>query len=154
MGVRFTATTPVTSNLWLTAEYSSGAAIASQTGNAEHFSQTLSRTRVRNSQTAMLSARGKIAASKTQVRASYRWQPAEFISAIDPYNTDSDQAFLSCSVRQPIKLGQHAPRNLFATLDITNLLAEGYRPFVSADGHTLYFAQAPRTIQAGLSFSF
>ena len=41
-----------------------------------------------------------------------------------------------------------------ATIDVTNLLAEGYRPFLSADGRTLYLAQSPRTIRAGLSFSF
>lgn len=153
-GVRLVAGVPVTSNLWVAAEYSSGSALASETGNAEHFAQTLSRTRVRASQAATISVKGKVAASKTLVRASYRWQPAEFISAVDPYSAESDQAFLSCSVRQPVKFGQHAAHGLYATLDITNLLAEGYRPFVSEDGHTLYFAQAPRTIQAGLSFSF
>jgi hypothetical protein len=37
---------------------------------------------------------------------------------------------------------------------VTNLLAQGYQPFLSADGHTLFLAQSPRTIQAGLSFTF
>ncbi len=43
---------------------------------------------------------------------------------------------------------------LDATIDVTNLLAQGYRPYLSADGQTVYFAQAPRAIQAGLSFTF
>jgi len=39
-------------------------------------------------------------------------------------------------------------------VDITNLLAQGYQPFVSSDGRTLYFAQSPKVMQAGVSFSF
>jgi hypothetical protein len=41
-----------------------------------------------------------------------------------------------------------------ALIDVRNLLAQGYRPFVTQDGSTLYFAQAERSIQGGLSFSF
>ena len=32
--------------------------------------------------------------------------------------------------------------------------SEGYRPFLTRDGSTLYFAQSERSIQGGLSFSF
>jgi len=46
------------------------------------------------------------------------------------------------------------PAGLEATVDVSNLLAEGYRPFLSSDGKTLYLAQTPRTIQAGLAFNF
>jgi hypothetical protein len=41
-----------------------------------------------------------------------------------------------------------------ALINVRNLLAEGYRPFVTADGSTLYFAQTERSVQGGLSFSF
>jgi outer membrane receptor protein involved in Fe transport len=76
------------------------------------------------------------------------------VTAVDSFSTFGDQAFFSCLVRQPIRLSRGLPQGLEATIDVTNLLAQGYRPFLSADGRTLYFAQAPRTIQAGLSFSF
>ncbi len=76
------------------------------------------------------------------------------MTAVDPYSAFGDQAYLSCLVRQPLRMGKTFPKNMEATIDVTNLLAQGYRPFVSADGQTLFFAQAPRTIQAGLSFSF
>jgi hypothetical protein len=46
------------------------------------------------------------------------------------------------------------PTGLEATIDVTNLLAEGYQPFLSADGRTLYLAQSPRMVRAGLSFTF
>jgi hypothetical protein len=39
-------------------------------------------------------------------------------------------------------------------VDVRNLLAEGYRPFLSNDGSVLYFAQASRAIEGGLSFNF
>jgi len=57
-------------------------------------------------------------------------------------------------VRQPIHYRRVIPRGVEALVDVRNLLAEGYRPFVSTDGSTLYFAQAARCIEAGLSFSF
>jgi hypothetical protein len=39
-------------------------------------------------------------------------------------------------------------------VDVRNLLAEGYRPFVSNDGSVLYFAQISRAVEGGLSFTF
>jgi len=57
-------------------------------------------------------------------------------------------------VRQAVRWGDRLPQGLEATIDVTNLLAEGYRPFLSADGHMLYLAQSPRTVRAGLSLTF
>jgi outer membrane receptor protein involved in Fe transport len=57
-------------------------------------------------------------------------------------------------MRQPVHLTNKLPVGLDLTVDVSNLLAEGYRPFLSADGRTLYLASSPRTLQAGLSFTF
>jgi hypothetical protein len=76
------------------------------------------------------------------------------VTAVDPYAAFSDQAYLSCYLRQAIRFGKLLPPGLDATVDITNLLAQGYRPFLSADGQTLFLAQSPRTMQAGLAFTF
>jgi hypothetical protein len=76
------------------------------------------------------------------------------VTAVNPYGAFSDQAFLSCYMRQSIKLGTLLPEGLEATVDVTNLLAQGYHPFLSADGRTLFLAQSPRTLQAGLAFTF
>jgi hypothetical protein len=46
------------------------------------------------------------------------------------------------------------PNGVEALVDVRNLLAEGYRPFLSSDGSTLYFAEAARCVQGGLSFTF
>jgi hypothetical protein len=46
------------------------------------------------------------------------------------------------------------PNGVQAMVAVRNLLAEGYRPFLSTDGTTLYFAQVSRSIEGGLSFTF
>jgi hypothetical protein len=76
------------------------------------------------------------------------------VTAVDPYRPFSDQAYLSVAAWQPIHLGHLLPPGLEGRVDITNLLAQGYRPFLSADGRTLYLAQAPRTLEAGLCVTF
>ena len=153
-GLRLTASVPLTSALMVVAEYSTGAALASGTDGTATLAEALAGLKTRGTQTAAIALKGKLVGSGTRVRASYRWQPAYVVTAVDPYSGFGDQAFFSCTLRQPIHLGTGLPQGLNATVDLTNLLAEGYRPFVSADGQTLFLAQAPRTIQAGLSLSF
>ena len=105
-------------------------------------------------QTATIALRGRVVHTGTRVRASYRWQPTRLVTAVNPYASFSDQAYFSCYLRQALRLGNLLPAGLDATVDVTNLLAQGYRPFLSADGHTLFLAQSPRTVQAGLAFTF
>ena len=153
-GGRVTVSAPLVDGLWVAAEYSTGEAIASETGGLAAFREATAGLRAENSQSGTVAMKGQIRASGTRVRASYRWQPSKLVTAVDPFSMFSDQAFLSFQIRQPIQWGMRLPKGLDATIDVTNLLAEGYRPFLSADGQTLYFAQAPRTVQGGLSFSF
>jgi hypothetical protein len=105
-------------------------------------------------QTATLALRGRVVHTGTRVRASYRWQPTRLVTAVDPYASFGDQAYFSCYLRQALRLGNLLPAGLDATVDVTNLLAQGYRPFLSADGQTLFLAQSPRTVQAGLALTF
>jgi hypothetical protein len=90
----------------------------------------------------------------TKLCAAYRWQPRHLVTAVGPYDALGDQAYLSFYLRQAVRWGDMLPPGLEATIDVTNLLAEGYQPFLSADGRTLFLAQTPRTIQGGLSFTF
>lgn len=103
----------------------------------------------------MLSAsmNGKLKHGGTQWRASYRWQPTTTVTAVDPFNGELPAPYLSFYVRQPIRC-RLLPYRMEALIDVRNLLAQGYRPFVTQDGSTLYFAQAERSVQGGLSFSF
>ncbi len=153
-GARASFGAPVTGAIWVAAEYSSGAALVSTTGAGASFPESITGLHPHTSQAATVAVKGRLVGTGTKLRASYRWQQAGRVSAVDPFSAYADQAYLSCMIRQPIHLGGRLPQGLEATIDVTNLLAEGYRPFVSEDGQTLYFAQAPRTIQAGLSFNF
>ena len=153
-GARLTVSAPLVDGLWVAAEYSSGEALASESGGMADFSDALGSLRAENTQSGTLALKGTIKVTGTRIRTSYRWQPSKFVTAVDPYSSFSDQAFFSLQLRQPLRWGMRLPKGLDAMIDVTNLLAEGYRPFLSADGQTLYFAQAPRTVQGGLSFSF
>lgn len=96
---------------------------------------------------------GKLAHSGTEWRASYRWQNANTVTPVNAFSDSVQDPYLSLFLRQPIRLGR-MPNGVEALVDVRNLLAEGYRPFLSRDGSTLYFAQASRCVEGGVSFSF
>jgi hypothetical protein len=98
--------------------------------------------------------RGKLAASGMQWRASYRWQNPGTLTPVNAFAAGTADPYLSFLVRQPIRYRRMIPNGVEALVDVRNLLAEGYRPFVSRDGSTLYFAEAARSVQGGLSFTF
>ncbi len=92
----------------------------------------------------------------TAVHAGYSWQPVATVSAIAPFAGDREDegAYLGLSIRQPIPLEHTGQGRLQAILDVRNLLAQGYRPFLSKDGTMVYFAQAQRCLAVGFAFSF
>ncbi len=97
---------------------------------------------------------GKLSETGTQWQASYRWQSARTVTPVDAFATGIPDAYLSLLLRQPLHYRRMIPSGVEALVDVRNLLAEGYRPFVSGDGSTLYFAEAARCVQGGLSFTF
>jgi hypothetical protein len=147
-GVRLTLSGPLTPGLWAALEYESGAALG--TGN-EQGPAGLHAT---PAEAATVAVKGRVQCTGTKLRAAYRWQPRHLVTAVAPYEAFSDQAYLSFYVRQAVRWGDLLPVGLEATIDVTNLLAEGYQPFLSADGRTLFLAQSPRAFQGGLSFTF
>jgi hypothetical protein len=153
-GLNVTMTEPLTTNLWLAVEYGTGAGLAAKDGVAMTLPNAGSDLAPVTARTATLALKGRVLRSGTAIRAAYRWQPTRLVTAVDPYAPFSDQAYLSCYLRQSLRLGRLLPPGLEGTVDITNLLAQGYRPFLSADGQTLFLAQSPRTMQAGLAFTF
>jgi hypothetical protein len=153
-GVNVTLTEPLTPSMWVAFEYATGAALSAKDGAVMSLSTMPQDLAPEAAQTATVALRGRVVHTGTRVRASYRWQPARLVTAVNPYASFSDQAYFSCYLRQALRLGNLLPAGLDATVDVTNLLAQGYRPFLSADGHTLFLAQSPRTLQAGLAFTF
>jgi hypothetical protein len=153
-GFNVLLTEPITGNLWLAVEYATGAALTADDSTVITLPTLPGDLKPRASESATLAVKGRVLHTGTKIRASYRWQPDGTITAVNPFAPFSDQAFLSFVVRQPIRCGNKFPSGLEATVDVSNLLAEGYRPFLSSDGKTLFLAQTPRTIQAGLAFNF
>ncbi|HEY2039109.1 MAG TPA: carboxypeptidase-like regulatory domain-containing protein [Edaphobacter sp.] len=154
-GVNLLMTEPITPGLWVAVEYSTGDALAApENKQPMHLSSVSTELKPKAAQSATIALKGRVIHSGTQVRASYRWQPETMVTAVNRYAAFSDQSYLSFLIRQPIRCGTLLPSGLEATVDITNLLEQGYRPVLSKDGRTLFLAQTPRMIQAGLAFNF
>ncbi|MBS1798667.1 MAG: carboxypeptidase regulatory-like domain-containing protein [Acidobacteria bacterium] len=153
-GFNILMTEPITPGLWVALEYSTGAALAADAEQPMRLETVAAQLKQRSSQAATIAVKGRVIHSATQVRASYRWQPESLVTPVNPFAAFSDQAYLSFFIRQPIRVGTLLPAGLEATVDVTNLLEQGYRPILSKDGKTLFLAQTPRMMQAGLAFNF
>ena len=118
------------------------------------LAQVLAGAHPRRAQMYTLSLSGTLDGSGTRWRASYRWQPEDTITQVAPFAVNADAAYLNLHLRQPIHLRRDGAGSVEALVDVRNLLAEGYRPFLTSDGSLLIFAQDQRSIRAGLAFSF
>lgn len=146
-GLQVSLSEPVMNGLWAAVEYATGRGLALTESPSPQL-------RPQGAEEITGSVRAHLMRSGTKVRASYRWQPHHLVTAVAPYAAGANRGYLSFYLRQPVHLTDKMPVGLDLTVDVSNLLAEGYQPFLSADGSTLYLASSPRTLQAGLSFTF
>jgi hypothetical protein len=114
----------------------------------------LAAARSRHAQTFAISLTGTLEGTGTQWRASYTWQPDETVTAVAPFAQDAAEPYLNLHFRQPIRIARDGSVGLQALLDMRNLLAQGYQPFILSDGTLLLFAQDQRSLRAGLAFTF
>jgi hypothetical protein len=108
----------------------------------------------RRAQEYSLSLSGTIEGTGTRWRASYRWQPDETLTPVAPFAEEAAAPYLNLYLRQPIHERHYASDSFDAVLNLGNLLAEGYRPYLLSDGSLLIFAQQQRSFSAGLAFNF
>jgi hypothetical protein len=101
-----------------------------------------------------LSVSGTLDGTGTRWRASYRWQPEDTVTSIAPYAANAVEPYLNLHLRQPIHRCRDGVSGFEALLDVRNLLAQGYRPYLMSDGSLLMFAQEQRGFQGGLAFTF
>ena len=132
------------------------AMVAAQTSSPSPptLAQVFSAAHPRRVQMYSISLSGTLEGSGTHWRASYRWQPSESVSSVAPFAAEGSEPYLNLHMRQPIHLRASRSGHVDALLDVRNLLAEGYRPFLLSDGSVLVFAQDGRSIRAGMVFSF
>jgi hypothetical protein len=118
------------------------------------LAQLLAGLHPRRAQEYALSLSGTLDGTQTHWRASYRWQPEETVTEVAPFALDAAEPYLNLRLRQPIQLRRDGSGGFDAIFDMSNLLAQGYRPYVLSDGSLVIFAQNQRSIRAGLAFNF
>jgi hypothetical protein len=145
----------IAGSTWATLAYANGKALTFEIpDSAVTVGQALQSLAQRRTEAVTASFHGNVARTGTSWRASYRWQPVATVTPVAVYDNFGDSAYLNILVRQRIHCGHLLPNGTEALVDVRNLLAEGYRPFLTSDGSTLYFAQTARSVQGGLSFTF
>jgi len=122
--------------------------------NPVSVSQLAAAARPRRAQMYTLSLSGTLEGTGTRWWASYRWQPEETLTPVAPFAKDGDQPYMNLHLSQPIHIRRDGTGGFVALVDLNNLLAQGYRPYVLSDGSLLVFAQDRRAIRAGLAFTF
>jgi hypothetical protein len=138
--------------------YASGDALVLRTA-AQHapLAEVLASAHPRRAQSYSISLSGTLEGTGTRWRATYRWQPETTITQVAAFAQDADRPYLNVRLRQPIHFRREqadGSGGFDAFVDLRNLLAEGYRPYVLSDGSVLMFAQDQRGISAGLAFNF
>jgi hypothetical protein len=154
-GFRAVLAKKVAGSTWATLSYADGKALAfAVPDSALTIDQAVSGLTERRAEAVTGSVDGVLVSTGTGWHASYRWQPANTVTPVAVFDSFGQGAYLNILIRQPLHCGHLLPNGTEALVDVRNLLAEGYRPFLTRDGSTLYFAQDERSIQGGLSFSF
>ncbi len=121
---------------------------------AATFAQILAAARPRRSQAYSISLSGTLDGTGTRWRASYRWQPDDTVTEVSPFAENAALPYLNVHLRQPIHISRDGSGRIEAMLEVRNLLAQGYRPYILSDGSLLIFAQSQRGIRGGLAFTF
>ena len=118
------------------------------------LAEVLGSAHPRRAQTYTIALSGTLDGSRTRWSASYRWQPDGTVTTVAPFTENASTPFLNVRVNQPIHVTRDGSGGLEALLEVRNLLAEGYRPYVLSDGSLLLFADDQRSVRAGLAFTF
>ena len=119
------------------------------------LSQVFAAARPRRTQTYAISLSGTLDGTGTRWHASYRWQPVDTVTSVAPYAVSAIAPYLNVNIRQPICVHREGTNgvDIEALINLNNLLAEGYRPFL-LNGGEVVFAQDQRSIGGGVAFTF
>jgi len=108
----------------------------------------------RRAQMYSISLSGTLDGTGTRWHASYRWQPEDTVTQVAPFATGAAEPFFNLHLRQPVSCRHEGPRSVDVLVDVHNLLAQGFRPYVLNDGSVLVFAQDQRSVSGGFAFTF
>jgi hypothetical protein len=158
-GVVATAQHRLTRGSQVQLSYASGNALALPSSRqaavqATGMSELVALAHARRAESCSISLSGTLDGSGTRWRATYRWQPEDTVTSVASFMPNAADPYLNLQFRQPIRLRREGSNGFEALLNLRNLLAEGYRPYVLSDGSVLVFAQDQRGISGGLAFTF
>ncbi len=153
-GVRIAVRQPLSNAVTIDAAFADGQALHTSTGGDATIDALIAGLTSSNTLSASIGISGRVQRTGTTFRSGYRWQPDNTLTAADRFRVTDETAYLHAQLRQSLHSGSLLPSGLEAILEVQNLLEQGYQPFLSHDGRTLYLAQSPRVLQAGLSFTF
>jgi len=154
-GVRFVAQRKLTNDVMGTFDYAYGGVL-----DIEHpgIEWDAIRSDMHRSwrHTAAVKFNGVVPRCKTEWVVSYRWTSGQALTPVDMFNASVGQTdpFFNFYLRQPIPRLHFVPGRMEAMVDLRNLMAEGYVPVLSPDGHTVYLVQSARSVRGGLAFTF
>jgi hypothetical protein len=118
------------------------------------MSQALGAARPHRAEAYSISLSGTLDGTGTKWRASYRWQPENTVTEVAPYAMEAISPYLNLRLRQTLRSSRDGSSGIEAMLDVQNLLAQGYCPYLMKDGSMLMFAAQQRGIRGGLAFTF
>ena len=136
--------------------YANGNALALSAAPAVHptaLAQVVADAHPHHAQMYALSLSGTLEGTGTRWHATYRWQPENTMTAVAPDAPDAHDPYFNLHLRQTLRRSAIGSR-IEAQIDLRNLLAQGYQPFVLSDGSLLVFAQDQRSFRGGLALIF
>jgi hypothetical protein len=135
--------------------YANGRALAMPAvAHPVSMSQALGAARPHRAEAYSISLSGTLDGTGTKWRASYRWQPENTVTEVAPYAMEAISPYLNLRLRQTLRSSRDGSSGIEAMLDVQNLLAQGYCPYLMKDGSMLMFAAQQRGIRGGLAFTF
>jgi len=102
-------------------------------------------------------ASGTVKLTGTKFSGSYQFTDYRAATSGHLYATDPShpESGLNFYLRQPIPHASNVMGGrVEATLDLRNMLAQGYMPFTLTDGRRMLLMRTPRSLRGGLSFTF
>jgi len=99
---------------------------------------------------------GSLHQTGTNVTTGYLWSDRQTLNAGHYYLTQAirPDTGLNVYVRQSLPAMAGLPGKLEATIELRNILREGYVPVTLPNGRRLVFMHTPRSVRGGVSFIF
>ena len=139
----------------LSASYANGSAlVAPALPQSVQLADLTASATPRRVQEFAISLSGTLDGSGTRWRASYRWQPDDSLTEVAPFALDALAPYLNLHICQKLHQSRNGSAGVEALVEVRNLLAQGYHPYLLSDGSILIFAQDQRALRAGLAFTF